>query len=187
MSRSRAAVAISSLALAASLSSAAPAVAAPAPAVAAGARAQAVQALPWPVLQRGSTGEPVRTLQYLLRARGYAIGVDGGFGPQTDGALRAFQRSRGLTADGTTTPRTWTALLITVRSGSTGDAVRAVQSQFQFRNQSGDPRKGVQVDGVYGPQTRSAVRGFQSAVGLSPDGIVGPRTWNQLIGGALSF
>ena len=166
-----------------------PAVAAVPAAPPAGVRAvlpQAVQELPWPVVRRGSTGQPVRTLQYLLRARGRAVAVDGAFGHDTDRAVRAFQRSRGLAVDGVVGPRTWRELLVTVQQGSRGDAVRAVQDQFQFRNLSGDPNRGLRVDGVFGPATRGSVRAFQSAVGLPADGVVGPRTWNQLVGGALS-
>ena len=152
----------------------------------AGMQASAVDTLPWPLLRRGSDGQPVRSLQYLLRARGYALTVDGAFGGQTDRAVRSFQRSRGLVVDGIVGPRTWGRLLVTVQLGSRGQAVRAVQDQFQFRNGSGDPSVGVQVDGIFGRQTDGAVRAFQQAVGLTPDGIVGPMTWNQLIGGALA-
>ena len=35
---------------------------------------------------------------------------------------------------------------------------------------------GIAADGVYGPQTRRAVRGFQRAHGLTVDGIAGPQT-----------
>lgn len=38
----------------------------------------------------------------------------------------------------------------------------------------------VSVDGVYGPQTYAAVQAFQYAVGLVPDGIVGPATAHAL-------
>ena len=147
---------------------------------------QAAQPIAWPVVRRGSDGQPVRSLQYLLRARGHTVAVDGAFGARTDRAVRAFQRSRGLAVDGVVGPATWRALLVTVRRGSRGDAVRAVQDQFQFRNQSGDPSKGLRVDGIFGADTERSVRAFQRAVELPADGIVGPRTWNQLIGGALS-
>ena len=39
--------------------------------------------------------------------------------------------------------------------------------------------KGV-VDGTYGSDTADAVKKFQSAVGIRPDGVVGPDTWNSL-------
>jgi hypothetical protein len=37
------------------------------------------------------------------------------------------------------------------------------------------------VDGIIGPQTRSAIRAFQTRAGLVPDGIVGPLTERALI------
>ena len=38
-----------------------------------------------------------------------------------------------------------------------------------------------EIDGVYGPQTARAVRGFQGESGLTADGIVGPATWAALV------
>jgi peptidoglycan hydrolase-like protein with peptidoglycan-binding domain len=133
----------------------------------------------------------VRTLQHLLHARGHGVTVDGVFGPVTEAAVKAFQTSEGLSVDGIVGPQTWAALIITVRQGSTGDAVRGVQEEFQFRNQSGDPSKSLQVDGIFGPQTDGAVRGFQQALSLdvpsvAVDGIVGPITWRALVSGMLA-
>ena len=83
-------------------------------------------------------------------------------------------------------------MIVTVKKGSQGDAVRGVQEEFQFRNHSGDPSKGPQVDGIFGPMTEAAVRGFQQALAtdipsVAVDGIVGPVTWRALVSGMLSF
>jgi peptidoglycan hydrolase-like protein with peptidoglycan-binding domain len=40
--------------------------------------------------------------------------------------------------------------------------------------------KGI-IDGKSGPRTRSAVIAFQKAQGLKADGVVGPRTWQELV------
>jgi len=146
---------------------------------------------PWPLVRQGAQHHPVETLQYLLRARGHNVTVDGIFGPATDSAVRAFQQQKGLTVDGIVGPATWSALIITVKQGSQGDAVRGVQEEFQFRNLSGDPNKGLQVDGIFGPKNDAAVRGFQQALhqeipSVTVDGIVGPVTWQALVSGMLS-
>lgn len=63
------------------------------------------------ILKRGSGGVTVRTLQNLLRARGFDPGPsDGVFGPATEGAVRCFQTAAGLTVDGIVGPATWAAL-----------------------------------------------------------------------------
>jgi murein L,D-transpeptidase YcbB/YkuD len=147
---------------------------------------------PWPLVREGDQEHPVQTLQYLLRARGHNLTVDGIFGPATAAAVRAFQQQEGLVVDGIVGPATWSALIITVRQGGQGDAVRGVQEEFQFRNLSGDPNQGLQVDGIFGPQTDAAVRGFQQALhqdipSVAVDGIVGPVTWQALVSGMLSF
>jgi peptidoglycan hydrolase-like protein with peptidoglycan-binding domain len=144
---------------------------------------------PWPVVQNGNQGHPIRTLQFLLRAHDHNLTVDGMFGPTTEAAVKAFQASKGMTADGIMNPQTWSVLIIQVKKGSHGDAVRGVQEEFQFR--AGEPGKGLKVDGIFGPQTDSTVRGFQHALSLDipsvvVDGIVGPVTWQALVSGMLS-
>jgi len=144
---------------------------------------------PWPVVQNGSQGHPIRTLQLLLRAHGHNLTVDGMFGPATEAAVKAFQTSKGMTTDGIMSAQTWSTLIIQVKKGSSGDAVRGVQEEFQFR--AGEPGKGLKVDGIFGPQTDSTVRGFQHALSLDVpsvvvDGIVGSVTWQALVSGMLS-
>ncbi|MDG9717049.1 peptidoglycan-binding protein [Streptomyces sp. DH24] len=131
----------------------------------------------WPTLARGASGTDVKTAQYLLSGRGYRLAADGAFGPDTDAKVRAFQQAKGLAVDGVIGPRTWSALISTVKEGSSGDAVRAAQLQLNSQGNS------LAADGVFGSATASAVRGFQQAKGLTVDGIVGPETWRSLIGG----
>ncbi len=59
------------------------------------------------VLQIGSVGARVRALQEALLAHGFNPGLlDASFGPGTEAAVIAFQRSEGLLADGVVGPRT---------------------------------------------------------------------------------
>jgi peptidoglycan hydrolase-like protein with peptidoglycan-binding domain len=52
--------------------------------------------------------------------------------------------------------------------------VRAVQYLLDERGSS------LVVDGSFGPQTTAAVKAFQTAQGLTPDGVVGNHTWPRL-------
>lgn len=63
------------------------------------------------MLRRGDSGDAVRALQSALAEAGFRPGMlDGDFGPATEAAVVAFQRSRGLLADGIAGPRTLAAL-----------------------------------------------------------------------------
>ena len=64
--------------------------------------------------------------------------------------------------------------------------MRGVQEVMTFHDQSGGEAPPVQIDGVFGPRTDKWVRGFQTAVGASSDGVVGPITWRALLSGMLS-
>lgn len=75
---------------------------------------------------------------------------------------------------GTTTTAGYVAAGVTLRSGSTGAAVTALQNGL---NSAGIA---TSADGVYGPGTASSVRAFQTAQGLAADGIAGPMTQNAL-------
>jgi peptidoglycan hydrolase-like protein with peptidoglycan-binding domain len=71
---------------------------------------------PWPLVRQGDQNHPVKTLQYLLRARGHTVTVDGIFGPRTDAAVRSFQRALhqdipSVAVDGIVGPVTWRALV----------------------------------------------------------------------------
>lgn len=58
-----------------------------------------------------------------------------------------------------------------MRRGAVGPAVSDVQSAL-----------GIPADGVFGRQTEHAVKRFQRRCGLQVDGIVGPETWSALFG-----
>ena len=144
---------------------------------------------PWPLVRKGDKAHPVPSLQYHLRARGHTVDVDGDFGPQTDAAVRAYQKEKKLAVDGIVGPQTWEALVITARRGDQGDVVRAVQEEFQYRNESGDENNAPLVDGIFGAQTEAAVRSWQQFLhdndepAMAVDGIVGRMTWQSLISG----
>lgn len=132
----------------------------------------------------GSTGAQVTALQTLLNQQGYEAGAaDGIFGPATKSAVQAFQTARGLSADGTVGPKTWTALLSAgttpvLTKGSSGDAVKRLQ-----RALTAALGTTVSADGAFGTATDTAVRSYQSSRGLSVDGSVGPNTWAALQSG----
>ncbi|WP_426319974.1 peptidoglycan-binding domain-containing protein [Microbacterium sp. E-13] len=106
---------------------------------------------PWSIVGQGSSAAIVPGIQYLLRARGHAVVVDGMYGPATAAAVTAFQTAQGIPADGTVGPVTWPRLVVAVQQGSTGDAVRAVQQFGLLRSPGEDP---LVVDGDFGPVTR---------------------------------
>ena len=100
----------------------------------------------WPLLKQGSQANPVPALQCPRRDRGHDPPVDGIFGPKTEAAVEQFQIADQLRVDGIVGPQTWGALIIVLARGSTGDAVRALQEEFRFRDLSGDPDRALAVD-----------------------------------------
>lgn len=56
-----------------------------------------------------------------------------------------------------------------LRVGSTGEEVKKLQELL-----------GVDVIGKFGPKTEAAVKGWQAAHGLTPDGVVGDATWAKM-------
>jgi peptidoglycan hydrolase-like protein with peptidoglycan-binding domain len=139
-------------------------------------------------IARGQQSGCVTELQRLLRRYGYTVGVDGDFGPQTEGAVVSFQSALGLGVDGIVGPITKRALYdsdeapgagVDLRSascpaniaqGQSGGCVATLQALLNGKGQH------LSVDGEFGPLTLAAVRAFQQAAGLVVDGIVGPNT-----------
>jgi peptidoglycan hydrolase-like protein with peptidoglycan-binding domain len=130
----------------------------------------------FPALSRGSHGTDVRILQYLLRARGYGVTADGSFGQATVDAIRSFQVTSGLSATGVASTTTWGRLVVTLRAGDRGSAVKALQLGLNEKRAAG-----IAVTGVFDSPTRSAVLAFQRHIGLTADGVAGAQTWRLLV------
>ncbi len=69
-----------------------------------------------------------------------------------------------------------------VRRGSTGPNVVVIQTALNriSQNYPAIPKIPA-VDGIFGSRTEAAVIAFQQIFGLTPDGIVGPGTWYEII------
>lgn len=136
-----------------------------------------------PLIRQGDHGSAVRDVQQRLTDLGHAIDdPPGTFGRETHDAVRAFQQSRGLFADGAVGSDTWRSLTEAgLRLGDRllymssphlrGDDVRELQDRLD--------RIGLDVgpsDGIYGPDTMAAIAEFQEMQGLKPDGQAGNTT-----------
>ena len=132
-----------------------------------------------PLLKLGSSDPAVRDLQEALESLGFDPGaVDGVFGAKTENAVKAFQQSHEIVADGVVGRVTWINIdeadqsHPVLKTGSTGLPVRRLQSRMSAVgfNTGG-------VDGRFGAQTEAAVKKLQQDFNLSVDGVVGPQTW----------
>lgn len=101
--------------------------------------------------------------------------VDGYYGPATHkAATKAYQKILGVTADGIFGSASKAAVK-TLKNGSSGNAVHIMQGLLYCKGYNPNG-----VDGIYGAGTVAAVKKFQSAKGLSVDGIAGPNTMYAL-------
>ena len=69
--------------------------------------------------------------------------------------------------------------LVSIRRGSRGKQVEALQALLIWKGFSCGE---AGVDGSLGPDTETALKMYQVAEGLSPDGIAGPKTMSALLG-----
>ena len=134
--------------------------------------------------------------------------VDGIFGAQTEVAVKNFQSIFNLTSDGIVGQATWYKLVflyvgvanlselvsegqpftqvqgpsagITLREGSTGIAVSALQYFISIIGQFSSTIPGLSIDGIFGPKTREAVEAAQTRFGLPVTGTVDRATWQRL-------
>ncbi|MDB9528065.1 peptidoglycan-binding protein [Oscillatoria sp. CS-180] len=64
----------------------------------------------------------------------------------------------------------------TLRIGSTGSAVSELQALLTLLGYFNNP-----IDGNYEDTTEAAVQAFQTDIGITSDGVVGPATWEKLL------
>ncbi len=142
-------------------------------------------------LRTGSRGSAVAETRAILAALGLLDNTDprhsDSFDTATDRAVRAFQQNRGLAVDGLVGPDTYRAL--TAARWRLGDRVLVHNATALLR---GDDIEALQnrllelgydagrADGVFGPLTERALRGFQRDSGLPADGICAGTTLRAL-------
>ncbi|KXK60954.1 N-acetylmuramoyl-L-alanine amidase [Micromonospora rosaria] len=143
-------------------------------------------------IRPGDQGTAVREIRAVLTGLDLLAPADGRtscdeFDADTERAVRAFQQSRGLSADGRVGEETWRALdaarwrfgartlYHAVPEPLIGEDVRSLQERLL--------EMGYDVgraDAIYGIRTSRAVAQFQREVGLKPDGSCGPHTMGAL-------
>ena len=133
-------------------------------------------------LQKGDSGEEVKTVQRQLKKLGYFTGnVAGNFLSQTQSAVKKFQKANDLTVNGKADKATRELLnsgkgvtleeyktqltTATLKSGDSGEQVKKIQRQLKELGYfEGN------VAGNYGDLTTAAVKAFQKANSLSVSG-----------------
>ncbi|MGK7890535.1 MAG: peptidoglycan-binding protein, partial [Leptolyngbyaceae cyanobacterium] len=149
--------------------------------------AQAGILAPGQILRRGNQSSLVRELQQRLRDRRFFNErVTGFYGPVTEDAVRRYQQSVGLPADGIYGPATDDRLFGVSnpqRGGATGGATQLGSRVLSNGDQGSDvsdlqqllnERVGfTSIDGDFGDATEQRVRQLQQFAGLTVDGIVG--------------
>ena len=148
----------------------------------------------------GSAGPAVKTVQGILREKGYyTADVEGKFGYSTYQAVVQYQKDKGLKVDGVVGPATWSSLtggipVPTVTPSTPPDYTKPVPGLRLKYDDVGPRVKLVQqklhdlgynvgeVDDRFGYLTYQAVQAFQRNNGLKVDGIVGTDTWTKLFG-----
>ena len=165
-------------------------------------------------LRQGMSGEYVRVMQiFLTRIRGDFPNIpkidkaDGTFGPQTEAAVREFQRTFNIASDGVIGRVTWNYISriyvavkklaqlvsegqrigigktppnVVLRQGARGENVVLLQFLLNTISQYYATIPDVIETGVFDAQTTTGVQAFQREFGLTADGVVGPATWRML-------
>lgn len=153
----------------------------------------------FPFLKVGrGTKDEVIALQKMLAYQKHVVVQDGIFGNGTDSAVRAYQTMKGLTADGQVGDMTWESLALSTPmsgnsisfgsggSGTSGSSTLIhpgdISSQVRQvkRRLAADGGYTGSINNIYGSDLQYTVQAFQSAQGVTVDGIIGSVTWKLL-------
>lgn len=161
-------------------------------------------------LKPGAQGNEVKALQYYLSVIGYfnqtipIIGIDGIYGPETENAVRQFQKEYGLAQTGMIDTKTWNSIQETydgilrslprdfynnqaqlypgyvLKIGMENRDVAALQTYLLALSKVYPEITPVEVTGYFDEMTLRAVEDFQRLFKIDGEGLVGPGTWNKL-------
>lgn len=165
-------------------------------------------------IRLGNAGNDVRFIQVRLNriSANYPSipkiqPVDGIFGPETEAAVKEFQRIFNLTPDGIVGPATWYKIQFifnavkrlseiqsegvmisevqnifpaSIDPGDTGTEVAVIQYFLRIVGLFNPDIPIIEITGTYDTATENAVYAFQSEYGLTPTGILNEETWYAL-------
>ncbi|MDO4515950.1 MAG: peptidoglycan-binding protein [Bacillota bacterium] len=176
---------------------------------------------PGAAMRRGDRSPDIRIAQFMLNRISQAYPaipkipiVDGFFGPQTEAAVRQFQKIFNLTSDGIIGKGTWYTMVQLYSGllrlselvsegqplsqlnfdyeeflsyGQQSQRVAFLQYLLSILSQFYTNIPFVTIDGVYGPATRQAVMALQRDAGLPQTGSVSEATWDAIVERFLSI
>jgi peptidoglycan hydrolase-like protein with peptidoglycan-binding domain len=143
-------------------------------------------------LKRGLSGRDVWILQNRLAstAKKYAVALGGPadsvFGSKTEAAVKLFQGDMGITVNGIVDDRTLFLLYINTFMGgrllqrSRSDRNKGFDVFFLQQKLNNEGFSPGALDGKFGPLTETALKKFQTSVGITADGVAGPVTYWHL-------
>ncbi len=139
------------------------------------------------VMQMGDSGVDVEGVQTRLYELGFMdnkANVTGNFGEKTEEAAKLFQKKNKLTADGKVGEKTLSMLYdedVVGNAYSVGDEAPIIKECQQKLYKLGYITSKSNVSGVFNNVTKSAIKAFQQANGLTRDGALGPQTRDLLL------
>ena len=164
--------------------------------------------IPVVTISRGDSGNYVLLLQSLIDYISVfypsvpSVEKDGIYGTSTEDAVRAFQRTFGLSETGIVTPVIWNAFYqvylniinsVTpslpnqgfpgenLKRGDSGENVKLMQTYLNEISKRYPNIPAVSEDGIFGGDTEDAVLQFQRAVRLTPTGVIDVSTWERIV------